>query len=142
MIGIRHVGLIVKDIEKSLTIYRDIFGFMPKIDQIEQGDFYEHLTGNKSVVARTCKCYSDNGTCIELIEYQRESMVERKKELVCEGFNHIALDVDDIENIYSNLVKLGITFIKEPKFNNEETAKVAFCKDFEGNYLELGQTNF
>ena len=142
MIGVRHVGLIVKDIDKSLELYRDILGFKPMIDQIEQGQFYEYLTGNKSIVARTCKCYSKNGTCIELIEYQSDSLVQRKKELVCEGFNHIALDIDDIESIYDNLLKVGITFINKPKFNDKKTAKVAFCKDFEGNYLELVQTNF
>ena len=55
MISLRHVGLIVSNIENSLQIYRDILEFIPKIDQIEKGGFYEHLTGIQDGVARTCK---------------------------------------------------------------------------------------
>ena len=68
MINLRHVGLIVKDIDKSYELYRDILGFIPKVDQIEKGEFYEHLTGLISGVARTSKCYSEDGTCIEFID--------------------------------------------------------------------------
>ena len=45
MITLRHVGLIVDNIEKSLELYEGIFGFKPRIDQVESGPFYEHLTG-------------------------------------------------------------------------------------------------
>jgi catechol 2,3-dioxygenase-like lactoylglutathione lyase family enzyme len=142
MIGIRHIGLIVDDLDKSLELYNDVLGFTPKIDQVEKGTFYEHITGIKFGVARTCKCYSSNGTCIELIQYQSESLIKREKTLVCEGFNHIALDVDEIDKLYKKLKSIGITFINPPKYNDDKTAIVAFCKDFEGNYLELVQTNF
>jgi catechol 2,3-dioxygenase-like lactoylglutathione lyase family enzyme len=142
MISVRHVGLVVDNIEKSYRLYRDILGFTPKIDQIEKGIFYEHLTGLKSGIARTSKCYSKDGTCIELIEYQSQSSKKRHKDLISDGFNHIALNVNDIESLYSKLINIGIEFINKPKFNNEKTAKVAFCKDFEGNLIELVQTNF
>lgn len=142
MIGVRHVGLIVNDIDKSLKLYNDVLGFTPMVDQIEKGNFYEHITGIKHGVARTCKCYSQNGTCIELIQYQTESLKKREKALVCEGFNHIALDVNDIDKIYKKLKNIGIIFINPPRYNDKKTAKVAFCKDFEGNYLELVQTKF
>ena len=55
MISLRHVGLIVNDIENSLLIYRDVLEFIPKLDQIESGTFYEHLTGIQDGIARTCK---------------------------------------------------------------------------------------
>lgn len=142
MINLRHVGLIVKDIDKSYELYRDILGFIPKVDQIEKGEFYEHLTGLVSGVARTSKCYSEDGTCIELIEYQSQSSDNRHKNLTSDGFNHIALNVDDLDCLHTRLVDIGLKFINEPKLNPEKTAKVAFCKDFEGNLLELVQTSF
>ena len=43
---------------------------------------------------------------------------------------------------HEKLIGIGIEFINEPKLNPEKTAKVAFCKDFEGNLLELVQTSF
>jgi catechol 2,3-dioxygenase-like lactoylglutathione lyase family enzyme len=140
MINLRHVGLIVDDIDKSYELYRDILGFIPKIDQIEQGEFFDHLTGLKSAIARTAKCYSEDGTCIELIQYKSLKSDKRKKHLTCDGFNHIALNVDDIDLLHMKLDSIGIEFINKPMLNFEETAKVAFCRDFEGNLLELVQT--
>jgi catechol 2,3-dioxygenase-like lactoylglutathione lyase family enzyme len=142
MINLRHVGLIVQDIDKSYELYRDILGFIPKADQIEKGDFYEHLTGLIKGVARTSKCYSSDGTCVELIEYQSQKANSRDKGLTSEGFNHIALNVDDLDLLHQKLLSIGLEFINEPKLNPEKTAKVAFCRDFEGNFLELVQTSF
>ena len=142
MINLRHVGLIVTSIDESYKLYRDVFGFIPRVDQIEKGDFYEHLTGLKEGIARTSKCYSKDETCIELIEYQSQDSIKRNKELTSDGFNHIALNVDSLDDVHKKLLEIGIEFINEPKFNDERTAKVAFCKDFEGNLLELVQTKF
>jgi len=139
MINLRHVGLIVKDIDKSYELYRDILGFFPKVDHIEKGEFYEHLTGLVLGVARTSKCYSEDGTCIEFIEYQSQIPDSRNKKLTSEGFNHIALNIDDLDSLHKKLLSIGLEFINEPKLNPEKTAKVAFCKDFEGNLLELVQ---
>lgn len=139
MITLRHVGLIVDDIEKSLELYEGIFGFKPKIDQIESGPFYEHLTGITSGIARTCKCYSIDETCIELIQYISHTAEQRSKELLSSGFNHIALNVVNLESLEKKLKNIGLIFISPPKLNESETAKVAFCYDFEGNLLELVQ---
>jgi glyoxylase I family protein len=140
MSTLRHVGLIVSDIDKALSIYRDILGFNPKIDQIESGEFYEHLTGITSGKARTLKCYSSDGTCIELIQYLSHKPEKRNKDLLTDGFNHIALNVSNIDLIYKSLLDLGLESINEPKINKEKSAKVAFCYDYEKNLLELVQT--
>ena len=140
MISLRHVGLIVKNIDSSYKLYRDILGFEPKIDHIEKGSFYEHLTGIRNGVARTSKCYSKDGTCIELIEYVSHAPEKREKGLLSEGFNHIAINVDDVDLICESITSIGLKLVNEPITNDEKTAKVAFCYDFEGNMLELVQT--
>lgn len=142
MISIRHVALVVDDIDKSYKLYRDVLGFVPKVDRIEKGEFYEHLTGLKSGVVRTSKCYSMDGSCLELIEYQSQNSEKRNKKMTSDGFNHIALNVSDLEYLYIKLKNIGIKFINKPKLNPEKNAKVTFCMDFEGNLLELVQTNF
>ena len=140
MISLRHVGLIVKNLDNSYKLYRDILGFIPKVDHVEQGPFYEHLTGIESGIARTSKCYSHDGTCIELIEYISHKSEIRSKSLLSEGFNHIALNVDDVELLCKSIKSIGLKLINEPRLNEEKTAKVAFCYDFEDNLLELVQT--
>jgi len=140
MITLRHVGLIVDDIEKSLALYEDILNFKPKIDQVESGPFYEHLTGIELGIARTCKCYAKDGSCIELIQYISHKAKKRTKELLSSGFNHIALNVIELNSLEKKLKNIGLIFINPPKLNDTKTAKVAFCYDFEGNLLELVQT--
>jgi len=140
MISLRHVGLIVNDINQSYKLYRDILGFKPNVDQVEKGPFYEHLTGIKSGIARTSKCYSIDGSCIELIEYVSHKAKKRDKSLLSEGFNHVALNVDDVEYVCNAILDIGLKIVNKPKLNNDMTAKVAFCYDFEGNMLELVQT--
>ena len=142
MISIRHVGLVVDNIEKSFKLYKDILGFVPKVDYIEKGNFYEHLTGLKSGVARIVKCYSDNGSCIEFIQYQSPSSKKRHKNITSDGFSDIALNVKNLESLHKKLLAIGLEFIGDPKLNPDKTAMVAFCRDFEGNLLELVQTSF
>lgn len=140
MINLRHVGLIVKDLEKSLKIYRDILNFEPKVDQLEQGKFFEIFTGIDNVKARTVKCFANDESCIELIEFYSLTPKKRLKVLNSYGFNHIALNVDDIYDLEKKLIKERVRFISAPTINPEKKAIVAFCKDFEGNLLELVQT--
>ena len=141
-INLRHVGLIVKDIDTSLKLYRDILGFTPKVDQEERGDFFEHLTGIKEGSARTTKCYAEDNSCIELIQFITPVLQKRIKNLSSEGFNHIALNVKNLKDLEQKLRNLNIEFINAPRLNDEKSAMVAFCKDFEGNLSELVQTEF
>ena len=78
-------------------------------------------------------------TCIELIQYISHNAESRTKELLSSGFNHIALNIPDLEVLEKKLKNIGLIFINSPKINESKTAKVAFCYDFEGNLIELVQ---
>ena len=39
----RHVGIVVKDLEKQLQFYRDYLGLEVYYSQIEKGNFLENL---------------------------------------------------------------------------------------------------
>lgn len=135
---IRHVGLIVENAEKALILYRDCLGFFPEIDQIESGVFFENLVGIKEAIARTIKCHNkETGDCIELIEYQQPEAIKRSKSINSLGFNHLALNIKEIDNLYLEIKNLGLEFITKPEYSPNGKVKVAFCRDFEGNLLEL-----
>ena len=63
----------------------------------------------------------------------------REKRILGLGFNHIALNVENVDDVFKKLVSLGLQYVNEPKVNNEGTAKVSFCRDYEDNLLELVQ---
>jgi|TARA_B110000114_G_C14893360_1_gene317659 catechol 2,3-dioxygenase-like lactoylglutathione lyase family enzyme len=138
---LRHVGLLVKDIDRSLRLYQDVFNFIPKVDQIESDEFFHHLVGIENSSARTVKCYSSmDDSCLELIQYITPSMLERSKSINALGFNHIAINVIDMEQVCSSLSSLGLEFLSKPMINTSKTVIVGFCRDFEGNLLELVET--
>ena len=141
MSTLRHVGLIVSDIDKALSIYRDILGFNPKIDQIESGEFYEHLTGITSGKARTLKCYSSDGTCIELIQYLSPESKEIRINRNDLGAAHIAFYVEDIDKFYNDKSAQGLSPINQPAEHRDDNGtlirKVMYAQDPDGNWLEF-----
>ena len=52
---LRHVGITVTDMEKSLKLYRDYFGFEVVWDEIEQGEFIDNLSDETDVKVNTVK---------------------------------------------------------------------------------------
>ena len=49
MFKLRHVGITVTDMQRSLKLYRDYFGFDIVWDAIEQGDFIDSLSGQSNI---------------------------------------------------------------------------------------------
>ena len=80
----------------------------------------------------------DNSSAIELIEFSKPFPQKKiRNELIDCGITHIALTVDNLDEIYIQLKKLDIKFNHEPQLSPNGKLKVAFCQDPEGNYLEL-----
>ena len=53
------------------------------------------------------------------------------------GITHFALTVENLQTVYDLMVEKGINFISQPEVNDSNTAIVAFCRDYEGNFIEL-----
>ena len=64
MFSIRHVGITVQSIEKSLKLYEDYFKFKVVWDEIEQGKFIDGLSGIDGIVVRTVKLKDYDGGMI------------------------------------------------------------------------------
>ena len=98
---ILQIGIVVKDIEKSLLIYRDLLNLkLEKIEEIER-------EGKQLRVAFFPVGESD----IELVEVSKEegdpkSFIEERGE----GVHHIAFEVVDLKKIVTNLKEKGVKF--------------------------------
>ena len=53
--NLRHVGIVVSNMEQSLVFYRDLLGFSIIKDQIERGKYIDIFLGLKNVKGRTVK---------------------------------------------------------------------------------------
>ena len=96
---IRHIGIIVKDAEKSVELFKDLFDL--KDDEIKVVP--SSVTKNESIFAFV----PTGGIELELIQ----PLSEHFKEMVGnppEGINHLAFTVKDIEEAVKLMAEKGV----------------------------------
>lgn len=140
MKAIRHFGIVVGNLEKALHFYRDMLGLEIQKDMLEKGDFIDSISGLKNVQVHTIKMSADDGNLIELLHYESHKRQLPQKKDICEiGASHPAFTVDNIDELYKKLKQAGIEFNCEPKLSVDGSAKVTFCRDYDGTLVELVQ---
>jgi glyoxylase I family protein len=143
MIKLRHTGITTQNMQKSIELYRDVFGLSVVWDEIEQSPFIDRLTGMKNVKVHTVKLRDDSGSMIELLHFlshpDKEPELNRTRKLSKVGCSHIAITVNNIEEMYTKLIKLGFVFNNKPERHPDKKvpAIVAYCRDPEGTLIEI-----
>ena len=136
--NIRHLGLVVTDMERALKFYHELLGLKIQGETEEEGLFIDTLLKQKNSKLKTIKLSSeDNATRLELISYENKLPSYNKKQLDQSGLTHISLTVHNLDETYSILKERGIEFNCPPTLSVNQNLKVTFCRDFEGNFLEL-----
>ena len=131
---IRHTGIVVRNVEQSLSFYCDMLGFEIVKDQIESGDFISHILDMNKCKVRTIKMKC-NKQMIELLKFNIEDENTNVRLLNSVGCSHIAFTVEDLDYIYNNTD--DVYWVSKPKIDDFGNVKVAFCKDPNGVFIEL-----
>lgn len=143
--NIRHVGIVVSDLEKSLHFYRDVLGLKIVKMMDESGDYIDNMSALKNVKVTTVKMAAGDGdleagNLIELLHYQSHPRKRDNSAEICAiGISHVAFTVDDLEYEYERLKNHNVFFNAPPQLSPDGYAKVTFCKDPDGNFIELVQ---
>lgn len=137
IVNIRHTGIVVSDLELSIHFYTNILGFTINKRMMESNCFIENVLGLENVKVTTVKMSAKNGQMIELLYFNSHSGRPNEVRLFDLGITHFAITVDNIEAEYSRMVKLGANFISPPQNSPDGNAKVAFCQDPDGVYIEI-----
>tara|TARA_Y100000004_G_C8953914_1_gene429868 strand:- start:1017 stop:1445 length:429 start_codon:yes stop_codon:yes gene_type:complete len=137
MVNLRHVGIVVSDIDKSLILYRDLFELEVIWDRIETGEFINRLSNLNEVTVRTVKLKDSNGGIIELLQYLSHPDKINVDPINRGGCSHIAITVDNILDMQQQLVAHGLKFNWSPQLSDDGNAKVAFCRDNDGVLIEV-----
>lgn len=132
----RHIGVVVKDLNRQIYFYKELLGFEIMYSKLEQGIFLETISNIKNVKINILKLGKGGKTVVELLDFEN-SENETSKNLNQTGITHFALTVENLDNLYDYLEKNGVEFLSSPTINEERTHKVCFCRDFDGNFLEL-----
>jgi glyoxylase I family protein len=137
---IRHIGIVVTDLERSLCFYRDLLGMSIVRRMDESGEFIDRLLGLENADVTTVKLSLDmNPTLIELLHFKSHPVEDSEKKIVTAGLSHIAFTVPDVDLSYRRLTDAGIVFNAPPQISPDRRARVAYCKDPDGIFIELVQ---
>ena len=136
--ALRHVGIVVSDMNASLPFYRDLLGMKPWYDQTESGPYMDQVTGVTGARARMVKLRAPSGGSIELLQYLSHPQPAGAPRRACDaGVNHVALQVADLSALYEKLRAQGTRFESEPQVSPDGYAKVVYCRDPENVIVEL-----
>lgn len=127
---IEHIGIAVKNLEKSNTLFATLFGTPHyKIEEVES-------EGVKT------SFFKSGPNKIELLEAsKKDSPIAKFIEKKGEGIHHIAFAVDDIKAEISRLKKEGFIILNETPKKGADNKLVAFLhpKSTNGVLIELCQ---
>ena len=140
--SIRHVGIVVKDLNNSLKFYSDILGLKTYMNVTETGNFIDTLTGIKNVKVEWIKLIIPKGGLIELLQYHSHpdnlDLPENKGFPSNKyGCSHVALTVHNLSELYDKMISLGYTCKSKPLNSANAKVKILYCHDPDGNILEL-----
>jgi len=139
MIRIRHTGVYVQDMDVQKAFYEQTLGMSVKVHQVEKGAYINTLLGTDTESeVETCKLAADDGSMIELCKINPGVGKDNNSvSLFAAGNMHIAITVKNVASEYERLRSMGLSVVSEPQLSPDGGAKVFFCQDPEGNYLEL-----
>lgn len=128
---IKLTSVPIDDYDKALKFYADVLGFIKKRD-IPLGGDARWLT--------VVSAQDPDGTEL-LLEPNADypAMKALKESLMKDGIPFTAFQVDDIQEEYARLRKLGVEFTMEP--TNMGMTTVAVLNDTCGNLIQIYQLN-
>lgn len=135
---IRHVGIYVRDFKRMKEFYCRHFGMTEQVHTWERGAYIETILNEPGIEVEVCKLCREDGSMLELLRTNRRNTAESHSEQVINyGCMHIAFTVGDAAAKYTELKEDGCIPLSSPQASPDGYARVFFCRDPEGNYLEL-----
>jgi len=138
-----HTNIIAHDWKKLSRFYQNVFHCVPVPPERDlSGQWLEVLTGIKNARIRgehlLLPGYGENGPTLEIFSYDK--MTDNEKAINNLGFSHIAFAVDDVQATTKLVKENGGSSVGElvlQKYPNGKTGTFVYCKDVEGNIIEL-----
>ena len=140
MARLRHIGLVVSDIDRSKAFYEKHFGFAVKVEALETGECLDNCLSISDVCVKTTKMIDSLGNILELLQFISHPMSPEENlryPLNKIGCTHFAMTVKDISLLYSDLTAEGVLFTYPPQTSEDGHVKLAFCRDPDGTFIEL-----
>ena len=138
---VRHVGIVVNDLAETKEFWINCLGFKLHIEAVEQSPYIDDLLTIKEPNLTTVKLIDSKGFIVELLKFDNYQVDNSwSGDLKTTGLTHIALNVDNLEELVGNLNKLSYQTLSGIKTSPNRKVKVVFVKGPEALMLELVET--
>ena len=125
MKDIRHMGICVDNLERGNFFYQNLLGLKYICSAREESEFIQDLLGLETLT--WVKLATDNGDLLELYWLPNKCV---------DSLNHVSFTVDNLLRIRNKLIEYEIK-CSPIKLTKSGLHKVMFCRDWDGNLLEL-----
>lgn len=135
---IRHVGLVVSDLDKALKFWCETMGFVIASQMEEAGPHLNAMMGLNDVRVITAKLEDPAGNLLELLYFS--SHPDKKQwggKPYSTGFTHIALTVSDVDQMCDRLKNVGMDIPMQPQYSPDGCVKVIYVRGPEDILIEL-----
>ena len=130
----------VNDLDKTRDFWINTLGFKLHIEAKEESPYIDELLAIKEPMLTTVKLIDSKGFIIELLKFENYQVENSwSGDLKTTGLTHIALSVDNLDELVDILRKLDYQTISEIKTSPNKKVKVVFVRGPEGIMLELVQ---
>ena len=130
----------VNDLEKTKDFWINSLGFKLHIEAKEESPYIDDLLAIKDPKLTTVKLIDSKGFIIELLKFESYQVDQSwSGDLKTTGLTHIALTVDNLDELVGNLKNQSYQTLSEIKISPNKKVKVVFVKGPEAIMLELVQ---
>ena len=140
--GVHHVGMTVRSLDRSLAWWKEMFDMEPAIDVREAHLSEEISTAIGVPGAFMSYAFMPAGdTLVELLEYHDPAGRDFDLSNADVGAAHVALRIDDVQAQYDKMVAKGATFRHPPIALDGDLEGVvfAYAVDPDGLQVEIWQ---
>ena len=130
----------VNNLEKTRDFWINTLGFKLHIEAKEESPYIDELLAIKEPMLTTVKLIDSKGFIIELLKFDNYQVENSwSGDLKTTGLTHIALTVDNLDELAAKLKKENYHTLSEIKISPNKKVKVLFIRGPEAIMLELVQ---
>ncbi len=130
----------VNDLERTKDFWINSLGFKLHIEAKEESPYIDDLLAIKDPKLTTVKLIDSKGFIIELLKFESYRVDQSwSGDLKTTGLTHIALTVDNLDELVGNLKNQSYQTLSEIKTSPNKKVKVVFVRGPEAILLELVQ---
>ena len=104
---IHHVGITVRDVDRSVAFWSAFLGVEPRWRQVLDAPYLGDVTGYPGINIDATVIDLPGGAILEILEYKHDEKTPNPPDTANPGNVHVCFQVDDIEAMWQHAIDCG-----------------------------------